>query len=212
MRKEKVMKLIPELIPSYRVNVAVALAALLALVVPSALARHRTATLSEQPATVIAHIALPGAPANQMLLQERAGRQYLYLVRNSRKGFTVVDVTKPSQPNLLKRVAWPDGASAGGLQLVSGTLGLAEGSDFHSASARAESAPETVELLDLSDPANPRTVEKFSGVTSVLTDEGRSLIFITNTDGLWILQGPLPKFVSHPCDSGDAIAAIPSCE
>jgi hypothetical protein len=206
------MKIISELISSHRVNLAVALTALLVLAVPSAFARHRNTKPSEQPAAVIAHIALPGLPANQMLLQENNGKQYLYLVRNSRKGFTVVDVTQPSQPNLLKRVGWPDSASAGRLQLVSETLGLAEGSSARSASAPAESAPETIELLDLSDPANPRTVQSFSGVSSVLTDEGRRLLFITNMDGLWILQEQPQKLVSHPCDSGDAIAAMPFCE
>jgi hypothetical protein len=212
MRKEQVMKLIQDSIPSYRVNLAVALAALFVLVVPSAFAKHRNAKPSEQPAAVIAHIALPGAPANQMLLQENNGKQYLYLVRNSRKGFTVVDVTKASRPNLLKRVAWPDGATAGRLQLVSNTLGLAEGSNAGSVAAPAEAAPETIELLDLSDPTNPRTVQSFSGVTSILTDEGRRLIFITNADGLWVLRGRPEKVAPHPCTSDDAIAAMPSCE
>jgi hypothetical protein len=209
--KEQVMKTVPKSVPSYGLNLAVVLTALIVLVVPSAFAKHRESKRVDQPAAVIAHIALPGAPANQMLLQDINGKEYLYLVRNSRKGFTVVDVTRPSQPNLLKRVAWPDGASAGRLQLVSDTLGLAEGSSARSASP-SEPAPETIELLDLSDPANPRTVQSFSGVTSILTDEGRRLIYITNSDGLWVLRGQPDKVVPHPCTSDDAQAAMPSCD
>ncbi len=205
------MKLTSESFPSYRVSLAVVFTALLVLVVPNAFAKHRNAKAAEQPAAIIAHIALPGAPANQMLLQDVNGKEYLYLVRNSRKGFTVVDVTRPSRPNLVKRVAWPDGASAGRLQLVSNTLGLAEGSAARPGSP-AESAPETIELMDLSDPANPRTVQSFSGVTSVLTDEGRRLIYVTNTDGLWVLRGQPDKYVTHACASDDAQAPMPSCQ
>lgn len=206
------MRSLPKIASSYFLSLTASIIALFVALTPVAEAKHRDAKASEQTAQVIAHVVLPGSPANQMLLQDRDGKEYLYLVRNSGKGFTVVDVTKPSQPNLLKRVVWPDGASAGGLQLVSGTLGLAEGSDSRAASMRAGSASESVELLDLSDPGNPRTVEKFSGVTSVLTDEGRHLIFITNMDGLWILQGPPPKWVSYPCQSEDATASMPSCQ
>jgi len=206
------MKSILESSSSYRLNLAVTLAAVLVLVVPSAFAKHRDAKSSDQPATVIGHIALPGAPSNEMLLQDVNGREYLYLVRNSRKGFTVVDVTRPSQPTLIKRVAWPDGASAGSLHLVSNTLGLAEGSSARLASMPAAPAPETIELLDLSDPANPKTVQSFSGVTSVLADEGRRLIFITNSDGLWVLRGQPDKFVPRACTSDDYSNPVASCQ
>jgi hypothetical protein len=45
-----------------------------------------------------------------------------------------------------------------------------------------------VRLLDLSDPSNPRTLQTFDGVTSILSDDRRDLIYITNSDGLWILH------------------------
>lgn len=206
------MKENSKLISMFDSSLVLALAALLLLVVPGASAKHRPTETSEQPASVIAHIALPGAPANQILLQERDDKQYLYLVRNSRKGFTVVDATKPSQPNLLKRVAWPDGASAGKLQLVNGRLGFAEGSNVHFPSASAESSPETVELLDLSDPANPRTVETLSDVTSVFIDEGGGLIYITNPEGLSIVRTRPEQHILPSCTSADAIASMPECE
>lgn len=193
-------------------NLIVTSAALFLVLVPSAFAKNKDAKSSDESATVIAHIALPGAPPTQILLQQDKGKQYLYLVRNSKKGFTVVDVTKPSEPNLIKRVAWPNGGSAGRLELVGGTLGLAEGSNVRSASASAEPSSETIELLDLSDPANPRTVQSFTGVTSVLTDEARRLIYTTNSDGLWIVKRRPQKFTLPPCTSGDFSAAMPTCE
>jgi len=45
-----------------------------------------------------------------------------------------------------------------------------------------------VRVLDLSDPANPRALQSFSAVISVLEDDGRNLIYITNNEGLWILR------------------------
>jgi hypothetical protein len=54
---------------------------------------------------------------------------------------------------------------------------------------RAEAHPtQSLTVLDLSDLANPRPLESFSGVTSVLADDTRNLIYITNSEGLWILR------------------------
>jgi hypothetical protein len=60
--------------------------------------------------------------------------------------------------------------------------------------------PQSLRLLDLSDPANRRTLQTFEGVSSLLLDDGRNLIYITNGEGLWILShNVLPP---HPkCDS-----------
>jgi hypothetical protein len=60
--------------------------------------------------------------------------------------------------------------------------------------------PQSLRLLDLSDPANPRTLQTFEGVSSLLLDDGRNLIYITNGDGLWILSHNVPP--PHPiCDA-----------
>jgi len=117
---------------------------------PSAFAKHPPANSIDKPATVIAHIALPGNPGTEMLLQQRSDHEYLYIVRNSKKGFTVVDVTNPNKPDVLERVSWPQGASVGQLQLVGNRLGIAEGTEGISANA-VPLRSETVELLDLSD-------------------------------------------------------------
>jgi hypothetical protein len=197
---------------SYPLYIAAALIALLVAIVPSASAKQPATKNSDQPAKVIAHVPLQGAPADQMLLQNRDGKQFLYLVRNSNKGFTVLDVTKPSRPKLIKRVVWPDGANAGSLQLVGNSVGLAEGTDVHTAYGRAAAAPENIELLDLTDPSNPKTVKSFSGVTSVLTDQGRDLVYLTNPEGLWIVKSRPERFVTHSCSSEDAINPMPSCK
>ena len=44
------------------------------------------------------------------------------------------------------------------------------------------------EVLDLSEPKNPKPLQTFDGVTRVLADDGRHLIYIANGEGLWILR------------------------
>jgi LVIVD repeat-containing protein len=186
------------------VAIAIAFAA-----APSAFAKHPPANSTDKPATVIAHVALPGNPGTQMLLQQRSDHEYLYIVRNSKKGFTVVDVTNPSRPDVLERVSWPQGASLGQLQLVGNRLGIAEGTEGTSANA-APLRTETVELLDLSDPANPKTIQTFEGVTSILPDPGRHLVYLTNGEGLWVVRQN--RNVQIPaCTTGDGISDMPLC-
>ena len=46
----------------------------------------------------------------------------------------------------------------------------------------------TVNILDFSDPTNPRAILSFSGVTNTLNDEAHNLVYITNSEGLWIVR------------------------
>lgn len=57
------------------------------------------------------------------------------------------------------------------------------------ATTRAATSPtHSVNAFDVNDPANPREFRNFSGVTSILTDQDRGLIYLTNRQGLWILK------------------------
>ena len=198
---------------NYR-SAPLALVAFLASMAPGADAKHRAATPSEQPATVVAHVPLEGSPTNQINLQENGGKRYLYIGAHSNHGVTVVDVTNPGQPNVIRRLPWPNQAPSGRLQLVSGGLGLAEAPD--SSSMAADPMPSrTVNVLDLSDPANPRVVLSFSGVTSTLNDEAHNLVYITNGEGLWILRNnqALAAFAKpHACTSDDAYNDVANCQ
>jgi hypothetical protein len=150
-----------------------------------------------------------------MDLQENGVKQFLYIGANSNQGVTVVDVTNPGQPNIVKHLAWPNQASSGRLQLVSGGLALAEGSDGGSMAADPVPSTRTVKVLDLSDPANPRVILSFSGVTSTLDDEAHNLIYITNSEGLWIVRNNQALAASakpHACTSDDAYNDVASCQ
>jgi hypothetical protein len=209
------MKAIVKTVARNHRSTPLAFVAFVAALAPGADAKHRAATPPEQPATVVAHVPLASSPTNQMNLQENGGKQYLYIGANSNQGITIVDVTNPGRPNVIRRLAWPNQASIGRLQLVSGGLALAEDADSGSTAADPMPSTRTVKVLDLRDPSNPRVVLSFSGVTSTLNDEAHNLVYITNGEGLWIVRNnqALGAFAKpHACTSDDAYNDVASCQ
>ena len=170
---------------------------------------------TDVPATVIAHLPLPQATGSQMLLQRENEKHYLYIQQSTKQGFMIVDVTKPEKPSLLKRTAESNQSTAGNLQMVSPDVAIAEAPEKTPTTLTSNSHPtETVRVLDLSDPRNPKTLETFNKVTSILPDGGHGLIFLTNNEGLWILRYNRPALLEPtkkkpPCDSESAIMAMP---
>ena len=170
---------------------------------------------TDLPATVIAHLPLPQATGNQMLLQKENGKEYLYVQQASKLGFMVVDVSKPDRPSLLKRTAQTSQATAGNMEMVSPDVAIAETPEKKPNTLTNSTHPtETVRVLDLSDPRNPKTLQEFNGVTSILPDGNHGLIYLTNNEGLWILRynrlGMLePARKKPPCDSNAEIMAMP---
>ena len=170
---------------------------------------------TDVPATVIAHLPLPQASGSQMLLQRENAKQYLYVQQAAKQGFMVVDVTKPEKPSLLKRTAESNQATSGNLEMVSPDVAIAEAPDKTPTTLTSSTHPtETVRVLDLSDPRNPKTLETFNKVTSILPDGSHSLIYLTNNEGLWILRYNHPSLLEParkkpPCDSNSEIMAMP---
>ena len=170
---------------------------------------------TDVPATVIAHLPLPQAAGSQMLLQKEHAKEYLYVQQDAKQGFMIVDVTKPEKPSLLKRTAESNQSTAGNLQMVSPDVAIAEAPEKTPTTLTSSSHPtETVRVLDLSDPRNPKTLETFNKVTSLLPDGGHGLIYLTNNEGLWILRYNRPSRLEpakkkQPCDSESAIMAMP---
>lgn len=192
------------------------LAAVIAVSVPSMVANTKPTAV---PAKVIAHLALKETAGSEMLLQTKGDKQYLYVQKASKQGFTVVDVTKPALPSLVNGGASSSDATAGKLEMVSPDVGLAEVPDKNSKGVirSTDNPTETVKILDLSDPAHPKVIQTFTGVTSTLQDPVRGLIYLANNEGLWILNHARPGFTpakkKRPCGSEDAIASMPpDCE
>ena len=169
---------------------------------------------TDVPAQVIAHLPLNAPAGNQMVLQKQGDKRYLYIQQASKKGYIVVEVTKPQFPSFVKSQPSSNDATAGRLDVMSNNLAVAEVPDAASKAAiRSTPSTSTVRILDLSDPENPTTLQTFKNVTSILADGGRGIIYLTNDEGLWVLkqnrQLLAPARTKKPCDSYSAIAAMP---
>lgn len=170
---------------------------------------------TDVPATVIAHLPLPQATGSEMMLQKEHGKQYLYVQQAAKPGYMVVDVSKPDIPALLKREAGSNKSTEGNLKMVTPSVAIAEAPEKNPETlTSSKRATETVRVLDLSDPKDPKTLETFTGVTSTLADGRHGLLYLTNNDGLWILRYSHPWLIepakSKPaCTSEAEIQAMP---
>jgi hypothetical protein len=170
---------------------------------------------TDLPATLIGHLALPQATGNQMLLQRDNGKDYLYIQQATKQGFMIVDVSKPERPSLLKRSAESNQATSGNLEMISPDVAIAEAPEKTPSTLTSNAHPtETVRILDLTDARNPKTLETFNKVSSILPDGGHGIIYVTNNEGLWILRYSRPALLEPskkkaPCNSASAIAAMP---
>jgi len=165
-------------------------------------------------AMVIAHLPLPGPSATQMLLQRQNGKLYLYVDQGGTQDVAVVDVTSPSRPNVVDHVAWPGDIADGEIQRVGSGLALSEVPERHAMAPSTTRTPQTVTVVDLADPGHPLVLETFAGVTSTLPDTARNLIFIANSDGVWVVrhrEGQSAYAMRHRCTSEAALDPEPDC-
>jgi hypothetical protein len=164
-------------------------------------------------AKIVGHVLLSGTPTRQMSLQQEGRKSYLYVRQASQQDYTVFDVTKPARPKQINQISQRD------LTMIRPGLATSEKPDTSRSSGQAANAsgsqtrtPETVRVLDLSDPAHPKTIRTFNGVTNVVRDDGRKLIYVANNDGIWILSDQV-VLRRHLCSSSDEISsAIPNCD
>jgi hypothetical protein len=194
---------------------ALALVFLLGATASNATPKHSPVKPAKQPARLIAHLVLPGGPASQMFLLEQNGKEYLLIRQTSETGATVVDVTKPTEPDIVKRTIWSNDTSSGNLEIVGGDLALEETPESTGRTLTSANSKQTVLVLDIKDATSPRVLESFSGVTSILNDAVHNLVFITNGDGLWILSDqPDQSLIDQPhrCLSQDASNEVASCQ
>ncbi len=130
---------------------------------------------------VIAHIPLSGEPVVQLTSGTHWRRDYLYLGRGTEKTVTVLDVTNPTVPKAVDTINLPTWQANENVSAVVGNAVLVT-------SSPSAPAPQTVTILSFADPEHPQVARQFSGVTSMLKDTSRGLIYITNSEGLWVLR------------------------
>jgi hypothetical protein len=174
-----------------------------------------TAKPTDVPASVIAHLPLPQPTGSEMMLQKEHGKEYLYVQQAAKPGYMVVDVTTPDAPSLLKRVPGSNQSTEGDLKMVTPTVAIAEAPEKNSDTLTSNKhATETVRVLDLSDPKDPKTLETFTKVTGTLADGRHGLLYLTNNDGLYILRYSHPWLIEPAkakplCTSEANIQAMP---
>jgi hypothetical protein len=134
---------------------------------------------------VVGHVPLTGGPVTRFLATQHYSSYYLYAERGPGQAAMLIDVTKTTQPAVLADVAYAPSSGSGNLTLVAGTAALVSSEP---AASGAASAPQTIRIMDFSDPKNPKVAREFTGVTAMSRDGGRGLIFLANADGIWILQ------------------------
>ncbi|MGA3241403.1 MAG: hypothetical protein ABSG03_34505 [Bryobacteraceae bacterium] len=136
---------------------------------------------------VVAHIPLSSATVQMFTRRDDKGRLYLYALHPAGVAVSVVDITNAARPALVTQVAYPSPIGYGNVQTIGTNTALVELPD--QSAAPSNPAPvKTLALLDTSDPAAPRITLRFSGVTAVARDDSRSLLFIANKEGLWIVR------------------------
>src|SRR5262247_2228949 len=128
------------------------------------------------------------------LQKTKDGRRILYIAHECTPiNFSVVDVTDPSQPQLVTQTKLPHAqVRSNSLDLVGDTLAVAYQTQ------QTGLQPAGVELFDVSDPANPRTISFFdrSGPHS----QGAHYVGFMDGEYMHISSGA-PDFVpSHPKD------------
>jgi hypothetical protein len=218
------MKMIGKAVRRSRANSLLALLLLFTVMAPGATAKDKPEKPRDSLA-VVAHLPLPGAPVSRTFLQEHGGKQYLYIQQASVQGFLVVDVTKPYRPEVVNRVTFTNYIPGEKLQMVGAGLAIAQASDSQMESARhqltagrgegtlgggTDRPTRFVSLLDMSNPASPRILQTFDGVTSILPDDSRNLIYLTNSGGLWILHHR-ENLARQICDSESAFSEMANC-
>jgi hypothetical protein len=145
----------------------------------------------EQPQTkavgiyLIGHIPLPETTVSRITAASDPSRQLLQLTDTVHGTLTVVDVAQPARPKLLGQSKLPPELAHANVQVRVGDAALLAVSENDSP---AHADPQSLTLVSFADPSNPKTLQTFDGVTTVWSDRERELIYLSNADGLWILE------------------------
>jgi hypothetical protein len=134
---------------------------------------------------VVGHIPLVNGPVKRFLSTQHYSSYYLYAEHDAGKSVTLIDVTKAAKPVVLADVAYPSGGGSASLFAVTGTAAL---TTEEQGAALPSPAPQTIRIMDFSDPKQPKVAREFAGVTAISRDDRRGLIFLANADGIWILH------------------------
>jgi hypothetical protein len=161
----------------------------LVVTVSSASAKEHKPKGSVAGGQVVAHISFAGLSAIDMAMQKKMNdKYYLYVQHSKDQGISIIDISNPAQPKAVGIIPWPDPAVSSRMN-VTGDLAIIAESEILPTRNRSN---DDLVLWDLSNPATPRVVQKFSGVVKWLQDE-RNFIYVLNGEGLWVVSKPADR-------------------
>jgi hypothetical protein len=140
---------------------------------------------------VIAHVPSTGGPVTQFVFTQHYRRDYLYAGHESGKLVSLIDVTDLRHPAVLADMSYP---AAGGENMIAAVGNSALVATAPEVSA-APATPKTFRIMSFADPLHPTVKQEFAGVTAMARDEKRGLIFLANSEGIWVLQ---QQFAADP--------------
>lgn len=171
-----------------RHRLTISLAIALTMAIPQLKAKDPHKAAPPKSPEVVAHIPLNAAATVQMFIRrDSKGRLYLYALHSAGAAVSVVDITDAAHAALVTQVAYPNAIAYGNVQPIGTNTALVELTDQPTAASSAPAA-KTLALLDITEPAAPHITLRFDGVTAVSRDDSRSLLFIANQEGLWIVR------------------------
>src|SRR5438270_6659605 len=92
-------------------KVAALLTIVLAVVLTSASAREGKSKPSGHASRVVAHVSFGSLSTVDMAMQEQDGnKRYLYIQHSRDEGISVIDVSAPAKPTVVRVILWPDPA------------------------------------------------------------------------------------------------------
>jgi hypothetical protein len=161
------------------------------LLVPSgASAKEHKSKGSNNQAQVVAHISFAGLSAVDMAMQKKVNdKYYLYVQHSKDQGISIIDISKPTDPKAIGVIPGPDPAKSSRMNVTGDLAIIAENGV---PTLRSSPADDDLIFWDLSNPAAPRVVQKFSGVVKWLQDE-RDFVYVLNGDGLWVVSKPADR-------------------
>ena len=166
-----------------------AVLATLLLVSSGASAKGHKEKASDVQSNVVAHLSFGELSAVDMAMQKKVDdKYYLYVQHSKEQGISVIDISKPAQPKAIGVIPWPDTAVSSRMNLTGNLAIIAESG----VPMRSSASNDDLVLWDLSNPAAPRVVQKFSRVVKWLQDE-RDFIYVLNSDGLWVISKPADR-------------------
>ena len=171
-------------------NTLALLTILLAVTVSGASAKEHKLKGAGAGSHVVAHISFSGLSDVDMAMQKKLNDKYYLYVQHSRdQGISIIDVSNPAQPKAVGVIPWPDPDVSSRMNLTGDLAIIAENPVLPMHRSTSE---DDLVLWDLSNPAAPQVVQKFSGVVKWLQDE-RNFIYVLNGEGLWVVSKPADR-------------------